>query len=115
MDAPMEAPDACTLPTAEQPLRLAEFDALFARALRSVEVFGATRARMVFAGPEDLEDTVRDLAAREAACCSFFAFTVTPGRGGVALDIEVPPRYGDVLEALVQRGSTLGGCSSLTG
>ncbi|WP_433063358.1 hypothetical protein [Dactylosporangium sp. CS-033363] len=111
----MDAPDACTLPTAEQPLRLAEFDALFVNALREVEVFGATRARMVLAGPEGLEDTVRDLAAREAGCCSFFTFTVTPQEDGVALDIEVTPRYGDVLEALVQRGSTLGGCSSLTG
>ena len=29
--------DACTLPTAEQPLRVAEFDGLFATALRGME------------------------------------------------------------------------------
>lgn len=30
-------PQSCTLPTVEQPLRVAEFDALFATAVRSAE------------------------------------------------------------------------------
>lgn len=30
-------PDACTLPSAERPLRLAEFEDLFARHVRSVD------------------------------------------------------------------------------
>jgi hypothetical protein len=100
-------PDACTLPTAERPVRLAEFDELFATAVRGVEVLGQTRARMWLAGPAGLEARVRDLAARETACCSFFTFTVTPEPAGddeaVVLDIEVPPTYAGVLESLVQR------------
>ena len=36
--------DACTLPTAEQPLRVAEWDGLFAESLRAVERPDATRA-----------------------------------------------------------------------
>ena len=34
--------DACTLPTAERPLRLAKFDDLFATTLQSIEHTGPT-------------------------------------------------------------------------
>ncbi|MEV0570050.1 hypothetical protein [Dactylosporangium sp. NPDC050588] len=102
-----DVPDACTLPTAERPLRLAEFDALFSSAVRSVEVVSPTRARMRLAGPAGLEATVRDLAARETACCSFFTFTVTPGPadGALVLDIQVPAAYTDVLASLAGRAT----------
>jgi hypothetical protein len=103
-------PDACTLPTAERPLRLAEFDALFATAVRSVETTGPTRARLRLTGPAGLTATVRDLTARETECCSFFTFTVTPepaGGGSLILDVEVPARYADVLASLTQRAVAL--------
>lgn len=104
-------PDACTLPTAERPLRLAEFDDLFATAVRDVEPIGATRARMRLTGPPGLEAAVRDLTARETGCCSFFTFTVTaePATDGEALtlDVEVPPQYADVLAALAGRAATV--------
>jgi hypothetical protein len=103
-------PDACTLPTAERPLRLAEFDDLFATAVRRVETAGPTRARMWLSGPPGLEATVRDLAARESECCSFFTFTTTAAPAGdgttLTLDVEVPPPYADVLDSLVQRART---------
>ncbi|MER7006566.1 hypothetical protein ABT297_26485 [Dactylosporangium sp. NPDC000555] len=99
-----DVPDASTLPTAERPLRLAEFDALFAAAVHRVEPIAPTHARMHLTGPAGLEATVRDLAARETACCSFFAFTVTPRPAAegeaLTLDIEVPDRYADVLVGL---------------
>jgi hypothetical protein len=107
--------DMCTLPTAAQPLRVAEFDALFAASLRAVErPAGATpRARLILAGEADLSVRVQRLADAETACCSFFTFTLAPqaadpsGDGDdttlVALDIEVPPTRADVLAALVQR------------
>jgi hypothetical protein len=103
-------PDACTLPTAERPLRLAEFDALFATAVRSVETTGPTRARLRLTGPAGLAATVRDLTARETECCSFFTFTITPesaGDGSLVLDVEVPARYADVLASLTQRAVAL--------
>ncbi len=98
-------PDACSLPTAERPLRLAEFDELFATALRRVEPVTATHARLHLAGTPGLTATVRDLAARETECCSFFRFAVTPGAAAgseaLTLDIEVPAKYADVLAALI--------------
>lgn len=104
-------PDACTLPTAEQPLRLAEFDELFATAVRRVDTVAATHARMRLTGSAGLAATVRDLTARETACCSFFTFTVTPEpaeRGeALTLDVEVPAAYAGVLAALAQRASTV--------
>jgi hypothetical protein len=101
------APEACTLPTVERPLRLAEFDALFATAVRSVDAVGPTHARMRLTGPAGLAATVGDLTRRESACCSFFSFTLTgePADEGEALslDVRVPDRYADVLDALVRR------------
>ncbi|MEV6632662.1 hypothetical protein AB0M54_18120 [Actinoplanes sp. NPDC051470] len=99
-------PDACTLPTAEQPVRLAEFDTLFSTAVRTVEHLTATHARMRLTGPADLAATVRDLTTRESQCCSFFRFTVTPVPDEVVLDIEVPSRYADVLASLADRART---------
>jgi hypothetical protein len=104
--------DSCTLPTAERPLRVAEFDALFAASLRAVEHPhpAATRARLVLAGDAGLAERVQRLADAETSCCSFFTFTLTPldadGAGAaavVALDVEVPPTRSDVLAALVAR------------
>ncbi len=97
-------PDVCTLPTMERPLRRAEFDTLFATATRAAQRVGPTHLRLSLAGGTDLESTVRDLAARESECCSFFAFTVTStGAGLVSLDIEVPHAYVDILDALGNR------------
>jgi hypothetical protein len=113
--APAEwvAVDACTLPTADQPLRVAEFDDLFATALRAIErPDAAARARLVLAGGDGLAERVQRLADAETVCCSFFTFTLTPlatdkvddaGRTVLALDIEVPVARADVLAALVQR------------
>jgi hypothetical protein len=102
--------DACTLPTVEQPVRVAEFDALFATSLRAVDSAGTppTRTRLVLAGDEGLAARVQQLADAESACCSFFSFAVTPVGGDpdgtvVALDVEVPPARADVLAALVAR------------
>ena len=100
------APDVCTLPSVEQPLRVAEFDAVFAAYLRQVEHVSHTKLRMNLAGPDDLAAQVQDLANRETACCSFFTFSVRRSRSdqpdltSVQLDIEVPAAYGYVLAEL---------------
>jgi hypothetical protein len=104
-------PDACSLPTVERPLRLTEFDDLFATAVRRVESVAPTHARLHLGGGTGLAVTVRDLTARETECCSFFDFTVTAGAAGngetVILDVEVPGQYVDVLAALIRRASTV--------
>jgi hypothetical protein len=56
-------PQACTLPMADQPLRQAEFDALFATALRAFDrPDQPTSAR---ASPRSLEDVRIELLVRE--------------------------------------------------
>lgn len=98
--------DVCTLPTAQQPFRLAEFDALFASALRAVTRHDRTQLRLNLNGDTDLAERVQDLVARERACCSFFAFTVTEGaESEILLDVAVPADYLHVLDALAERAS----------
>jgi hypothetical protein len=96
---PFEVPDSCTLPTAERPLRLAEFDALFATSVRDVRSLSPTHARIRLAGVDPA--LVRDLAGRESECCSFFTFTIF--EDPLTLEVEVPPSYAGVLDSLVQR------------
>jgi hypothetical protein len=108
MDQDWATVDACTLPTVERPLRAAEFDALFAEHLASVETPDEARARLVFEGPVGLQTRVQDLTDRETQCCSFFAFTVRATRGdhgreSVTLDVEVPGARTDALAAMVAR------------
>jgi hypothetical protein len=98
---PAWIPDACTLPTVEQPLRVAEFDAVFESALRSVERKSATRLRLVLDPSVDAE--LRELTARESECCSFFTFTYSADAAGLVLDVEVPPTQTAVLDALARR------------
>jgi hypothetical protein len=96
--------EACTLPTAERPFRLAEFDNLFATTLRSVEKTDASRVRLLLNGDEAVAERTQRLADAESSCCSFFTFgvsTVEPGL--VAFDIEVPVTYLDVMNGLVAR------------
>jgi hypothetical protein len=101
--------DACTLPTAARPLRLAEFDALFAGTLLRQERLDPRRLRLTLAGQQGLELTVQDLTRRETECCSFFGFTVTPthvpagAAEAVVLDVTVPAAQVAVLDGLVAR------------
>lgn len=98
------APDSCTLPTAEQPFRVAEFDDLFAASLRSVDRVDATGARLILSA--DAAGRARDLADREAECCSFFRFALEPaGAARIALLVSVPPSRAGVLDALLARAA----------
>jgi hypothetical protein len=99
-------PQACTLPTAERPLRQAEFDDLFAASMRGAERVAPQHLRVTLSGGPDLAHAVRDLADRETQCCSFFSFSVdAPRRGVVQLDIEVSVEHVDVLDALESRSA----------
>ncbi|MFJ6411152.1 hypothetical protein ACIQK9_37120 [Streptomyces hydrogenans] len=101
-------PRSCTLPTEGQPLRVAEWDALFAERLASSARPEPLRLRLGLVGGPDVERRVRDLVAREAACCSFFAFTVTPGDDLTFLDVVVDPAHETVLDALSSRNAARG-------
>ncbi|TDC49245.1 hypothetical protein E1212_18780 [Jiangella ureilytica] len=90
-------PDACTLPTADRPLRLAEFATLFRTSARAVGRVSPTRLRLRLDDDPAVTATARDLAARESACCAFFTFTF--GDGG-ELTVDVPPAHAAVLDGL---------------
>jgi hypothetical protein len=94
-------PDACTLPTAEQPMRVAEFDDLFATVVRPA-VRSAPDTLQIFL-PADAAAAAHDLMARETACCSFFAFSVRPSADEAVLELRVPASQVAVLDALQQR------------
>ena len=96
-------PQACTLPIAERPVRAAEFDQLFAVALRSQQRVAPTVLRWRL--DPAAESAVRDLASRETGCCSFFTFVFTQLQGAVQVDVEVPPASAGVLDALAERAA----------
>jgi hypothetical protein len=97
------AVDACTLPTEEQPLREAEFDALFATALKGVERPAPERLRLILDSATVPVSAVRDLVARESSCCSFFDFRLTAATDGLVLDVRVPAARVAVLNGLARR------------
>jgi hypothetical protein len=97
-------PTACTLPTSEQPLRRAEFDALFATALRSVHRGSRTELALTLAPAPGRADAVRDLVRRETECCSFFDFRLEDG-DPLRLLVTVPDAYAGVLDALAARAA----------
>ena len=120
------APEVCTLPTAERPLRVAEFERLCTEGLRGQ--LRVSRVALRWFLDPGWEAYARDLAAKESACCTFFSFTITPSSGAVGrssassagssvvssrgasagssvevvvvLDVEVPASQGAVLDAL---------------
>ena len=97
------APDACKLPTEERPLRLAEFNDLFAFVVRT-ERREPQRLDVVLR--RIVEAPARDLARRESECCSFFTFEFEPAGNEVMMHIAVPPERVAVLDALEARIAT---------
>ncbi|MEV6560485.1 hypothetical protein AB0M22_32525 [Nocardia sp. NPDC051756] len=97
-------PDSCTLPTAQRPMRVAEFDQFFTDAVQRAERPGRTRLDLLI--DTDAVPLGRDLAARETDCCSFFTFTFEPAAGGSVLHIDVPLAHVEVLDALETRIGT---------
>ena len=96
-------PEACTLPTVEQPVRVAEFDELFATAVRPAERVDPTGLRVHLPAGDATASTVRDLVARETACCSFFAFDLRSSAAGTELEVRVPLSQVAVLDAMQRR------------
>jgi hypothetical protein len=95
-----QGPDACTLPTVDRPLRVAEFDRLWASA-GPVERLSAQTARVTLPPRPEVAAAAADLAVRETECCSFFTFSLTATGGALHLDVTVPANQTPVLDALV--------------
>jgi hypothetical protein len=100
------APLECTLPIVERPLRVAEFDALFAAALRGLARPAPPHLRLTLDSADQVEAAARDLIARETACCSFFTFTLTrTSERQLQLDIQVPQDRTEILDAIAARAA----------
>ncbi len=104
---PAWVPAACTLPTIEQPLRIAAFDQLFSGAVRGAERPAPTKLHLDLRPDPPVAGRAAELAAAETSCCSFFTFTITVTDGSLGLDIEVPDSYVSVLDALAERAYAL--------
>lgn len=106
-------PAACTLPTAEQPGRVAELDELLSTAVVRAERVDPGTLRLVLR-PESVE-RAREMTERESRCCSFFGFDFAPddegdgSDGDVALTITVPAEHTGVLDALEGRPDVAAG------
>jgi hypothetical protein len=96
-------PEACTLPTVDQDLRLSEFDALFSTALRGRRGSRPRYLRWPF--DPGVEDAARDLTARETQCCTFFTFSFMGGGEALLVDVTVPPAHVRVLDALASQAT----------
>ncbi len=98
-------PQACTLPAADRPRRAAEFDGLFADAVRGFERAEPARLRLDLQPSPQIAGRAAELMVAEAGCCSFFAFTLTAATDRLALEISVPAPYLGVLDALADRAA----------
>ncbi|MCX0275599.1 hypothetical protein NLM24_33980 [Nocardia zapadnayensis] len=97
-------PQACTLPTVEQPIRVAEFDRFFAESVRRTRRPDPARLELVI--DPAAEPVARDLAGRESSCCAFFRFGFARTGSGVLMAVGVSGAYVDVLDAFAARVDT---------
>lgn len=95
-----QVPEACTLPTLQRPLRIAEFDRLFSAAT-AAERLNPEQARIVLPASPEVAVQAADLVVRETRCCSFFTFSLTATGGRLHLDVTVPQSQAAVLDCLV--------------
>ncbi|MEV0246362.1 hypothetical protein AB0H76_07240 [Nocardia sp. NPDC050712] len=94
-------PDACTLPTVEQPIRVAEFDQFRADGVTRLRRVSPTGLELLLTA--EAEPAGRDLAARESNCCAFFTFDFVFTTEGLVMRVEVPASYTEVLDAFADR------------
>jgi hypothetical protein len=94
------APADCTLPTAERPLRAADFRDLFAAAVISSERLDRTRLQLRLRRDPQIAARAAALATAETECCSFFVFALTVTSDSLLLDVTVPAPRADILDAL---------------
>jgi len=98
-------PQACTLPTVDQPLRRTEFDALFAEDVTSVDQASPGQLQFELRATPDAAARAADLAVKETGCCSFFAFKLSIGDGKVSMTVSTDAQHAAVLAALRDRAT----------
>jgi hypothetical protein len=99
------APQACTLPTVERPLRSAEFDSLFAEDVTRVDHTSPGQLELELRATPEAAARAAYLAVHEAGCCSFFAFDLSIGDGRVTMTVSTDATHAAVLAALGDRAT----------
>ncbi|GEK22466.1 MerR family transcriptional regulator [Cellulomonas xylanilytica] len=89
---------ACSLDAGSVPDRVADWQALVARAVSREPITGGVALQFV-ASPELVAELAR-LAAAEQDCCTFFTFTLTMTTGQVRLEVQAPDSAADVVAAM---------------
>lgn len=89
----------CTLSDSEMPARGESFRALFERGLVRREA-SADRAVWSFAWSDELERDVRELAAAEQGCCSFWIFDIRRDGEELRWEARVPPDRASAIDML---------------
>jgi hypothetical protein len=89
------APDVCTLPLSAQPLRVADWDALFAGSVRVVRRMPGGVEFVLDAGSASAA-SVADLADRESQCCAFLEFALSVRNGSLKLAVTADADHADV-------------------
>ncbi|RMI33286.1 hypothetical protein [Nocardia stercoris] len=97
-------PSACTLATAEQPIRVAELDRFFATSVRAVRRRGPARLEVIVDAGAGA--WARDLAGRESRCCSVFGFDFTDTADDVVMGVAVAAAHREVLDAFAARAES---------
>lgn len=95
-----EIPIACTLNGDEVVHRLAEWKAVFSRAVGTVD-YHERGATLTLLDRSDSLLTITDLAEREKACCPFLLFSIEVDGVATRLRIEVPTEADPVLRELL--------------
>jgi hypothetical protein len=115
--SPAPAPDGpivCTLHPNDFAGRLEDFRQGVFGYLRGMERPEPTRLRLILAEDAGLE-TVRDLLIREQRCCAFFTFTITPDKGQLIADLEVPGEAAPALDGMAQLAELASPGAAVTG
>ena len=99
-------PAECTLPTAERPLRMSEFDDLFSSAVRGLNRPEPGRLRLELDPTAEVAASTAELVVRETECCSFVSFALMATGGQLLLEIVVPPAHIAVLDAFAASAAT---------
>jgi hypothetical protein len=99
--------------------RMAEYGRLFAQSLAGRERTGQ-RVRLRFRAGDGVEAWVRDLAAREKACCPFYDFQISAMAGEIWWDIGLVDgvAHGDMARAALDEfydapGNVAGGVAGM--
>jgi hypothetical protein len=96
-------PSACTLPTTEQPVRIAQFDDLFRKAVSGVDQPSSGNVRLTLhPSPQNAARAAR-LAAMESSCCAFFSFDLAIANGELTLSVVARPAHEQILNAFAVR------------